>query len=220
MDHAAGHAPEPELVSRAVQRSAGLLIAGVAFGAALGGIVALVFAFAYQRVGRFGPTGAGGAAGRCRLRRRGAGAATEVSGQPAVDRRAGNHRPAHRAVFRDDPDRAGRRWCWRVLLGRRLLARLGGWGALARRGGWHSSASSPRCNSRCPTSTRCRTVSRPTCCGASASPRWARSSCCGRHSARSSACWPRTARLCRLPRTRSGKPLKSVLVRPPATSSA
>jgi hypothetical protein len=55
MEHAAGHAPEPELVSRAVQRGAGLLTAGVASGAALGGLVALVFAFAYQRIGRLSP---------------------------------------------------------------------------------------------------------------------------------------------------------------------
>jgi predicted cobalt transporter CbtA len=55
MEHAAGHAPEPELVSRAVQRSFGLLTAGVACGAALGGIVALIFAFAYRRIGRFSP---------------------------------------------------------------------------------------------------------------------------------------------------------------------
>jgi hypothetical protein len=54
-EHAAGHIPEPELVSRAVQRSIGLLTAGVAAGAALGGIVALVFAVAYQRIGRFSP---------------------------------------------------------------------------------------------------------------------------------------------------------------------
>jgi predicted cobalt transporter CbtA len=55
MQRAAGHAPEPELVSRAVQRSAGLLVAGVASGAALGGIVALVFAFTWQRIGRVSP---------------------------------------------------------------------------------------------------------------------------------------------------------------------
>ena len=48
------HAAEPELVSRAMQRSVGLLIAGVASGAALGGIVALVFAFAYRRIGPHG----------------------------------------------------------------------------------------------------------------------------------------------------------------------
>jgi hypothetical protein len=46
---------EPELVSRAVQRSIGLLTAGVAGGAALGGIVALVFAFTWQRIGRIRP---------------------------------------------------------------------------------------------------------------------------------------------------------------------
>ncbi len=55
MDRAAGHAPEAELVSRAVQRSAGLLAAGVTCGGALGGIVALVFAFAHNRIGRFNP---------------------------------------------------------------------------------------------------------------------------------------------------------------------
>ena len=55
IDHAAGHAAESELVSRLVQRSAGLLTACAAGGAALGGIVALVFAVAYQRVGRFSP---------------------------------------------------------------------------------------------------------------------------------------------------------------------
>jgi hypothetical protein len=49
------HAAEPELVSRAMQRTVGLLIAGVAGGAALGGIVALVFAAAYRRVGPHGP---------------------------------------------------------------------------------------------------------------------------------------------------------------------
>jgi hypothetical protein len=49
------HATEAELVGRAMQRSVGLLIAGVASGAALGGIVALVFAFAYRRIGPVGP---------------------------------------------------------------------------------------------------------------------------------------------------------------------
>ena len=55
MDHAADRAPQAEMVGRTMQRSAGLLVAGVSCGAALGGIVALVFAFAYQRVGRVGP---------------------------------------------------------------------------------------------------------------------------------------------------------------------
>ncbi len=55
LDHATGHAAEPELVSRPVQRTLGLLTACVAGGAALGGIVALVFALAHQRVGHFSP---------------------------------------------------------------------------------------------------------------------------------------------------------------------
>lgn len=49
------HAPEPALVSRAVQRSAGLLVAGVAAGAALGGITSLVFAFVHNRIGPTSP---------------------------------------------------------------------------------------------------------------------------------------------------------------------
>src|ERR1700688_4324319 len=43
-------AAEPELVSRAVQSSLGLLTATVIYGAAFGGLFALVFAFAYGRV--------------------------------------------------------------------------------------------------------------------------------------------------------------------------
>lgn len=51
------HAPEPDLVSRAVQKSLGLLTAVTLYGAALGGIFALVFAYAYGRVSRLGPRG-------------------------------------------------------------------------------------------------------------------------------------------------------------------
>ena len=51
-DHAAA-VPAP--VSRALQKSAGLLTAVVVDGVALGGIFALVFAFAYGRVGRASP---------------------------------------------------------------------------------------------------------------------------------------------------------------------
>ncbi|MFT8674750.1 MAG: CbtA family protein [Acetobacter sp.] len=54
-DTAAGMAAEPELVSRAVQASFGLLTAAVLYGAAYGGIFAIVFALAYGRVGRFSP---------------------------------------------------------------------------------------------------------------------------------------------------------------------
>ncbi|GAC88155.1 hypothetical protein Gbth_021_029 [Gluconobacter thailandicus F149-1 = NBRC 100600] len=52
---AAGEPPEPELASRTVQASFGLLTAAVMYGAAYGGIFATVFAFAYGRIGRFSP---------------------------------------------------------------------------------------------------------------------------------------------------------------------
>ncbi len=51
MDQAKGEAPEPEMISRKVQRSFGLLTGAVVYGAAIGGIFGLVFAFAYGRVG-------------------------------------------------------------------------------------------------------------------------------------------------------------------------
>jgi hypothetical protein len=49
------NASGPALVSRGVQRSIGLLTGSVVLGAALGGFFALVFAWAYGRVGTFGP---------------------------------------------------------------------------------------------------------------------------------------------------------------------
>jgi hypothetical protein len=51
--------PEAELVSRPIQSSAGLTTGTVIYGAALGGVFALVFAAAY---GRLGPLGARGTA--------------------------------------------------------------------------------------------------------------------------------------------------------------
>jgi predicted cobalt transporter CbtA len=55
MDQANGEAPEPEMVSRRVQRSIGLFTGAVVYGAAMGGIFGLVFAFAYGRIGAAGP---------------------------------------------------------------------------------------------------------------------------------------------------------------------
>ncbi len=55
MRAAAGEAPEPELVSRAVQSTAGLLTGILVYGCALGGIFSLVFAYAYGRVGGLSP---------------------------------------------------------------------------------------------------------------------------------------------------------------------
>lgn len=56
-DHAAavpagGEAEESELVSRETQAGLGLLTGAVVYGAAIGGLFALVFAFTYGRVGR------------------------------------------------------------------------------------------------------------------------------------------------------------------------
>jgi predicted cobalt transporter CbtA len=53
---AASHAmAEPEIVSRATQKGIGLMTAVGLYGAAVGGIFALVFAFAYGRLAPFGP---------------------------------------------------------------------------------------------------------------------------------------------------------------------
>jgi predicted cobalt transporter CbtA len=52
---AVGEAQEPEIVSREVQRGAGLLTAGAVYGAAIGGLFGLAFAFANGRIGRIDP---------------------------------------------------------------------------------------------------------------------------------------------------------------------
>jgi predicted cobalt transporter CbtA len=54
-DTAKGEAPEPEMVSRKVQKGLGLLTGAVLYGAAIGGIFGLVFAFAYGRTGITSP---------------------------------------------------------------------------------------------------------------------------------------------------------------------
>lgn len=51
----AGEVPEPELVSRAVQSTVGLLTGVVVYGCAFGGIFALAFAYAHGRLGRWSP---------------------------------------------------------------------------------------------------------------------------------------------------------------------
>ncbi len=50
-----GDAAEPEIVSRHIQRTAGLLTGSLVYGAAIGGIFGIVFAFASGRVGPTGP---------------------------------------------------------------------------------------------------------------------------------------------------------------------
>lgn len=54
-EHAGAVEEEEELVSREVQSSIGLLTASVVYGAAIGGLFALVFAFALGRLGNFDP---------------------------------------------------------------------------------------------------------------------------------------------------------------------
>ncbi len=54
-DAAAGQTPVTEIVSRSVQRGAGLFTASLVYGAALGGLFSLAFALAYGRVGEFDP---------------------------------------------------------------------------------------------------------------------------------------------------------------------
>src|ERR1700712_3232630 len=71
-DHLAAihhEAPGPEVVSRGVQRTWGLLTGTVATGVALGGLFGLVYAYAYGRGGALGAGGAPaapGAGGRVR----------------------------------------------------------------------------------------------------------------------------------------------------------
>ncbi|WP_414440314.1 CbtA family protein [Burkholderia sp. 22PA0106] len=55
IDAAKGEAPEPELVSRPTQAGLGLGTGVVVYGAALGGLFALTFAFSYGRIGSTRP---------------------------------------------------------------------------------------------------------------------------------------------------------------------
>ncbi len=55
MEQAEAQPSEPEIVSRSVQRGAGLLTAHIVYGAAIGGLFSLVFALAYGRVTGFDP---------------------------------------------------------------------------------------------------------------------------------------------------------------------
>jgi predicted cobalt transporter CbtA len=49
MDQAKGESPEPEMVSRKIQRNIGLLTGTVVYGTAIGGLFGLVFAYIYGR---------------------------------------------------------------------------------------------------------------------------------------------------------------------------
>jgi predicted cobalt transporter CbtA len=53
--HMTGETDEPELVSRTTQAGLGLFVGVVIYGAAIGGLYALVFAFVYGRLGQLSP---------------------------------------------------------------------------------------------------------------------------------------------------------------------
>jgi hypothetical protein len=55
MDAAMNMPGGPEIVSRGVQSTIGLLTGVLTYGAAFGGLFALVFAYAYGRIGNLGP---------------------------------------------------------------------------------------------------------------------------------------------------------------------
>ena len=51
LEQSRGETPEPEMVSRKVQKGMGLLTGVVVYGAAIGGLFGLTFAFSYGRIG-------------------------------------------------------------------------------------------------------------------------------------------------------------------------
>jgi predicted cobalt transporter CbtA len=120
--------PEPELVSRSVQASYGLLTGVVVYSAAFGGLFALVFAFANGRAGDFSP--------------RAVSALLALGGFIAVYLAPSLKYPANPPSV-GDPDTIGRRTALyfimmaisiaamvgAVILRRRLLSRLGAWSA-------------------------------------------------------------------------------------------
>lgn len=119
---------EMELVSRTVQSTAGLATAILVFGAALGGIGALVFCLAFGRIGRLGPQATA--------------ALVAASGFVTVFLVPFLKYPANPPAV-SDPDSLNQRTVWYVSLivfsivsglaaigfGRRLAARLGAWNA-------------------------------------------------------------------------------------------
>ena len=136
-DHAANARSEPaeiELVSRATQAGFGLFTAVVVYGAAMGGLFALVFAFANGRVGKIGP--------RATAALLGLGAFVAIVLVPAI-----KYPPNPPAV--GSPDTIGTRTAYffvmlalsiaalaaAVALARRLQARFGGWNAALIAGG-------------------------------------------------------------------------------------
>jgi hypothetical protein len=136
--HAASHHSEaatarpatekPELVSRAVQAGPGLLTALVIYGAGIGGLFAIVFAFAYGRIGQLGPRATAGllaAAGLLSV------VVVPFLKYPANPPAVGNHETLgiRTALFLVMIAISIAALTLAVSLGRRLVARFGGWTA-------------------------------------------------------------------------------------------
>jgi hypothetical protein len=136
--HAASHhddgataqpvAEEPELVSRAVQAGLGLFTAVVIYGAGIGGLFAIVFAFAYGRIGQLGPRATAGllaAAGLLSV------VIVPFLKYPANPPAVGNHATLgiRTALFLVMIAISIAALIFSVSLGRRLIGRFGGWNA-------------------------------------------------------------------------------------------
>jgi hypothetical protein len=136
--HAASHhgdgataqaaAEEPALVSRAVQAGTGLLTAVVIYGAGIGGLFAIVFAFAYGRIGQLGPQATAGllaAAGLLSV------VIVPFLKYPANPPAVGNHATLgiRTALFLVMIAISIAALTLAVSLGRRLIGRFGGWNA-------------------------------------------------------------------------------------------
>ncbi len=105
---AAGDPGEPEVVSRGVQSTLGLFTGTVVMGVALGAIYAIVFAWAYGRVGALGARATAALLALGAFLDDHARPLDEVPGQPADGRQPRHDRQTDAAVRRDDRDlRAG-----------------------------------------------------------------------------------------------------------------
>lgn len=131
---AAGESPEMELVSRGVQSTVGLAVAVIVYGVAIGGIFALVYSVAYGRIGRLTPRSTAAVLA--------AGAFVVVFAAPFVKYPASPPGSNEAATI---GDRTGLYLVLigfsillaleAIMLGRRLLTRLGTWNACLTAGG-------------------------------------------------------------------------------------
>jgi hypothetical protein len=93
---------EEEVFSRQTQSGVGLMAGMALFGAALGGGLALAWAFSYQRFGPSDPRVLALVPGAGRLSGNEPDARSEIPAQSARSRQPGDHRLSYRAVLRHD----------------------------------------------------------------------------------------------------------------------